>query len=208
MRTIGTLAIAASLALAGPAFPGAARAQEAARDSASAVEVSTTPAPPPLPLDVLRHGLGDGAARLRIGDHLFTVRHASLGPDGLGFEPGDLSGRATPVPGAPYWMEKRPAAPASPIPWERIDRIECRKSSAMRGALVGMLLLPAALVVQLAATDQLDQLSEGDMAGFAQVVVFGGGATVGVAVGALVGSFAHHWKPVWSRPAAGTGGAR
>jgi len=207
MRTIGILALAAGLALAGTAFPGVARAQRASRDSA-AVDTSTTPAAPPLPVDLLRRELGSGAMRVRLGDHLFVLRHASLGADGVSFEPGDLGGRATPVPGAPYWMEKRPAAPASPIPWDRIDRVECRKSSAVRGALAGMVLLPAALVVQLAATDQLDELSQGDMAGFGQAVVFGGGATVGAAVGALVGSFLPHWERVWSRPVAGTGAAR
>jgi hypothetical protein len=163
----------------------------------------------PVTLGGLHGMIGGKTVRVRLGEDAFVIQNARPEPSGLAFTPGDLSGVPAPLPGAEYYMVRWPVRPASPIGWDRIDRIEVRRPSAVRGAAIG-LAVTSALVVGLRACDYEGPGFEGFGSGgdipFTVVgsVYVATGAIVGAGIGALAPT---HWKRVAHRasPAAGTG---
>ena len=165
--------------------PGAGAAEPAIALAVPAAE-SLASAPP---LGVLRAQVGERRVRLWLGMGQCELARASLEPAGVAFVPGDMQ-RYRPH-AQPADSAERDPAPASPIPWERIDRLDSWRTSEKRGAAWGAAGLTLALTLQSMARD----LSPGSTAAAAAW-----GLGLGGLAGAGVGHFIHHWQREWSRP--------
>jgi len=152
---------------------------------------------PLLPLGVLRDNIGRHAIRLRVGEDRYEIRDARLEPSGIAFDAGRL--RTLPSSASAGIRDRGSQVPpvSSPIAWDRINRIEVRVPSALRGATWGMILLPVALWLWAGTGVHTG--------GGSDLVSLGGAVLVGVPMGALVGAGAgalvHHSKLEWDRSA-------
>jgi hypothetical protein len=114
---------------------------DAAADTArSADDGSASPAGIP----TLRGRADHNPLRVFLGQDAYASRGAALDSTGVAFAPGDLRGVPARDNGGTNGDYTRPAPLASPIGWDRIDRIDVRKSCGLRGALVGGLIGAAA----------------------------------------------------------------
>jgi hypothetical protein len=195
MRSARVFAVAAGLLLVGTSGPALAGSPVPA------------PAPPPRPLEKLRADMGHHPVRLQIGQDRYEIRHVRLESAGVAFDPRDLLALPSRATGGPYYAEKRGSPLASPIGWDRIDRIETRQPSALRGAIWGMVALPVVALGVVAAIGDWDNFTY-DADGLYEPVIIGGGAVIGMLVGTGIGAFVHHSKRVWRRPPSAPGATR
>jgi hypothetical protein len=135
------------------------------------------PAPSPLPLvDLIRAAEGRDVRLLVNGENIVVAR-ARISAAGIALGPDALRG-ASAIPHPPYG-------------WERIDRIQTRRSSALRGALVGTLLSVAVAGVAMSASTNSE--------GLGLQVIVPLEIAAGAVVGALLGAGASHWGTLWQR---------
>jgi hypothetical protein len=165
------------------------------------------PVEPPVPPDALRRAIHGRGVRIEVGGERFVIRRPALDATGVAFEPGHVRWSGSREPDLYGHYPPVPAPPRSPIPWNRIDRIETRARSARRVAAWGALVLPAVLMAAAASSGR--DYFAGTPQGAASMLVFlGGSAAVSATTGAIVGSSVYHWKPAWQRPPAAAKRAR
>lgn len=197
--------VCATLVLAFAA--GAARADLPARpfaapsfvtSSVTSYERRPKPAECTSPECAQRKLTAEATVRVRGGFGKFTGSVASWGPDSLaGFRP-DFD-----------WDEP---APAVPVGWSQVERVERRVSNAGRGAVLGGAIgsmlgaLVAAVGASAAPTTVFGSSNRDYTAESIACVAAGGllGATAGVAIG----STSSRWVLVYQRPLASADGPR
>jgi len=195
MRHVASWVASATLLLALSASQLVAGAQVPASDAAVPADAPATGAPapavaaPPVPLVALREDVGRHLVRLEVGQDRYELRRARLEPAGIAFDPGDLRGLPSRPAGGGYWQEKPAPALASPIGWDRVQRIQTQHSNLLRGAVVGSL-----LAVGMVAA--IEETNPDDTVGF----FYAGAVPALVLGGAAIGVLTHHWKQVWRRP--------
>ena len=157
MRSVKVLVVAAGLllvgatrpALAGSSDPDSAGAADTSSLLAPAAAADTAANPAPLVTDrspspaeiaTLRERVNHPVVRLFIGQDAYDVRGARFDSRGVAFAPANLRGVPAWENGGPNGDHTRPAPLASPIGWDRIDRITMRKPWALRGAVKGGLI--------------------------------------------------------------------
>jgi len=150
-------------------------------------------APPSLPLGVLRDDIGRHEIRLRVGGDLYEIRDARLEPSGIAFDAGRLRTLSSGASAGARDRGGRASPASSPIGWDRIDRVEARMPSTLRGAIWGMALLPTVLLA-VRALEGADITDFGALGGAAAA-----GVPIGAFVGGGVGAFVHHSKLEWDR---------
>jgi hypothetical protein len=147
--------------------------------------------------------------RVHLGEDAFRIHDAMPGPDGLAFAPGAVLSEPAAVPDTDYWMVRWPAHPASPISWDRIDRIDVRRPSGKRGAVVGCVVgFAFAGSVMLLNKDDLERNGWVQDSVLLLSLAFGVSGGTGAILGAGVGSLIPHWKCIGRRAAPGAGAGR
>jgi hypothetical protein len=147
---------------------------------------SPVPAPPPLPLAELIRGAEGRDVRLLVNGEDIVVARARISAAGIALGPDDLRGAS--------------ATPHSPYGWDRIDRIQTRRSSALRGALLGALVSGAIVGVAVSRSANTE--------GLGLMVIVPLEIAVGPVVGALLGANTRHWGTLWQRSPSTPGKAR
>jgi hypothetical protein len=144
------------------------------------------PAPPPLPLvDLIRAAEGRDV-RLLVHREDIVVARARISAAGIALGPDALRGAST--------------APHPPYGWDRIDRIQTRRSSALRGALLGALVSGTIVGVAVSRSANTE--------GLGLMVIVPLEIAVGPVVGALLGASTSHWGTLWQRSPSTPGKAR
>jgi hypothetical protein len=138
---------------------------------------SPVPAPPPLPLGDLVRAAEGRDVRLLVDGGYLEVARARISSAGVAVGPDAPSGIS--------------AAPHPAIGWGRIDRIQTRRSSALRGAVVGALLSGAIVGAAVSRSANTE--------GLGLMVIVPLEIAVGPVVGALLGAGVHHWGTLWQR---------
>lgn len=159
---------------------------------ASSLQAPAAAAPPGSSVQpgVLRDAVGNTPIRVWAGRDRYVLRQAQIEPAGVAFDPGDLQGHFSIAANGARVYSSQQAHPSSPIGWDRVDRIETWQSSARQGAKWGVMLVPAALVLESSLS------GEGEAVLGAAV----GGAVLGSMLGAGLGALVHRWKVEWQRP--------
>jgi hypothetical protein len=221
VRNVRVLAIAAALLLACAAGPACAGSPVAAPDSAwttdtallrapaAATDTAAIPAasvsdgaPSPAEIVTVRERVNHPVVRVFRGQDAYDVRGARFDSRGVAFVPANLRGVPAWDNGGPYGDYTRPARLASPIGWDRIDRITMRKPCALRGAVVGGLVSTAAAV---AIFGRATRYGEGELGTLVSVLVL---PALGGLVGGAIGAFRWRSEPVWQRAGTEPGSAR
>jgi hypothetical protein len=173
-------------------------------DSAGATDASSvqsaaaaTPAAPrtPSPAEIATLGerVDHHVARVHLGGSAYDIRGARFESGGVAFAPDAL--RRVPAwdDGQPDDDLKQPAPPASPISWDRMDKVEVRKPCGTRGALAGGLIGAAAGAAIFAWAYHIDpELGPGILGVFAL-------PPLGVVIGGVIGASVRRSEPVWQR---------
>ena len=170
--------------------------------TAGTVAIAAPPlagAPPPAEIATLRERVDHHQVRVHLGPSAYDIRGARFDAAGVGFAPTDLRC----VPG---WDSGArgddsfavPAALASPIGWDRIDRIEVRKPCGTRGALVGGLVGTALYGTMVMLAPQSG--GEVGMAALFGLVL----VPLGALLGAGIGAGGRRGESVWERPGSGS----
>lgn len=131
--------------------------------------------------------------RVFLGRDAYDVRGARFDSRGVAFAPGNLRGVPAWDNGGSNGDGTRPAPLASPIGWDRIERITMRKPCGARGALVGAV----AGGVAYAAICGWVRQSNGEvgMEGLVLLPL----APLGALLGSAFGAFRWRSEPVWRR---------
>ena len=217
-RSGGWAGFALALCL-GFVSPAPGRCDHAAADSSTSAATPSTaaavidspathrnalaPAPTNDDLHELAWRCGDRRVRAWLGRDGYDIRHPGFGADGVSFGSSNERGVPAREGGAARGDVTVPPPVASPIAWDRIDRIEVRYPSGLRGALIGAVALPSLWMISIAAggdwNEFIDSGSDGEMARF---IVLEVGAVTGAVIGAGFGVLVPHTERVWPRPGA------
>jgi hypothetical protein len=184
--------------------PGLAESPVPAADSTRATDASSlqteATAPPaaprtPSPAEIatIRERVARHDARLHLGGNAYDIRGAFFESDGVAFTPRDLRGVTARDNGGPYDDFTQPEPLASPIAWDRIDRIQVWKPCGLRGALVGAAVGAAAYTVIVSQASRY-----GDEVGFGAVLLLPL-VPIGAVLGSAVGAFQQRTESVWQR---------
>ena len=142
--------------------------------------------------------------RVFLGRDAYDVRGARFDSRGVAFAPGNLRGVPAWDNGGSNGDGTRPAPLASPIGWDRIERITMRKPCGARGALVGAV---AGAVAYTAICGWARQSNgEVGMEGLVLLPL----VPLGALLGSALGAFRWRSEPVWQRetdPSASAPGA-
>ena len=204
MRSVKVLAIAAWVLLACTARPARADSLVPALDSAVVADTSSLrpPAaaapvaprtPSPAEIATLSERVDHHVARIHLGRDAWDIRGARFEPGGVTFSPGDLQGVAAGDNGGRDDDFTQPAPLASPVGWDRIDRIEVRKPCGTGGALVGAVVGAAfyTAIIGLAGVG-------GAEVGFGAVVLLPL-VPLGAVIGSAIGASVQRSESVWPR---------
>jgi hypothetical protein len=170
--------------VAGPALaevPGGVRAFRAPSFTTSTLSPREAEAPLCVQPDCARRKL-DARTTVRLQGEFgsFTGRVTSWGPD-------SLAGFTTEPDG-------NRDAPAGPVAWSEVMRVERQRDSALGGAVVG------ALIGGLSFTAIGAWAANQAEVGVALPGAAFAGTVLGAFVGAVIGSASKHWEPVYVRP--------
>jgi hypothetical protein len=142
-------------------------------------------------LSAMRHRVSGRVVRVWVGHDGYDIRRARIDPIGVVFAVENERG-------VPAWQSRgangdntRPLPIRSPIPWDRIERLETRHSSAARGATYGAWILGAACYAASYA-----YFHDSDQQGFLLVSTVGG-FVAGAIVGGAVGGCSTHSEALW-----------
>jgi hypothetical protein len=180
------------------------RAPAAAVDTVANLAPSVSDgAPSPAEIVTMRERVDHPVVRLFIGQDAYDVRRARFDSGGVAFASGNLRGVPAWENGGPNGDHTRPAPLASPIGWDRIDRITMRKPWALRGAVQGGLIGAAVFfaVLKLGSHFAVDDYVN-ESAGILLIALPPIAALTGGAIGAS------RWRSqsVWQRAGAGSVG--
>ncbi len=174
---------------------GAAAAQESARSVADSPGSSARPArswtPTADTIEALRIRIDARPIHLWSGTEHLALRHARLESEGVAFAPWEQG--YDPFVYEPWGMEESTIFTGRPlrITWDRIDRIETRRSHGLLGAGIGA-------AAGLAVTAGLFSNAEGEES--LGLIVIGPAIIVaGTVLGAIVGAMAPSRTTVWER---------
>jgi hypothetical protein len=176
------------------------RAPAAGADTAAEVAPSITGgAPSPAALGILRERVDRHEVRVFVGPNAYDARRVRFDAAGLSFAPGDLRGVPAWDNGGPHGDGTRPAPLASPVTWDRIDRMSLRKPCGLRGALIGAVVGAAvyAAIVGYTAIVESASISDEDL-GFGVVLLLPL-VPISAGLGAVVGTMHTRSELVWQR---------
>ena len=149
--------------------------------------------PSPAEIATVRERVAHHDARIHLGGNAYDIRGAGFESGGVTFTPGDLHGVPAGDNGGPDDDFTQPAPLASPIGWDRIDRIQVRKPCGLRGALAGAVVGAAAYTAILSWASH-----NGKEVGFGALVLLPL-VPLGAGLGSAVGASAQRSEPVWQR---------
>lgn len=184
--------------------PGLAESPVPAGDAAGAADASSlrTPAaappaaprtPSPAEIATLSERVDHHVARIHLGGNAYEIRGARFESGGFAFSAGDLRGVPAWDNGGPNDDFTQPAPLASPISWDRIDKIEVRKPCGTRGALAGGLIGTAASAAILGVAGYSDYDLELGVIGLFVL------PPLGVVIGSAIGAAGRRSEVVWPR---------
>ena len=168
-----------------PTSPAPADPAAAAPTSAPQVDTPPTGNPSPEVLRACRGIKPENLLRIEGDFGRFQGHVLRVGPEGLD---GLRASRAA----------SHPPAPPGLVPWDRIDRVEKRGGSPVRGALFGGVTLGCLGGLVSAAAVSLAGSSFSPSAAFVEGALVTG--AIGGALGALVGTAIPGWHVVYKRP--------
>ncbi len=154
--------------------------------AAQTLEATRSTVPSAATMRQLRREVVHRPVRFQVAGERFDVMPARFDSTGVVFEDGAVS----PVSRWKHGEKLPPEPPASPVPWERIERVDVRRSAALQGAVIGAIVLPLATYALNAHDDP-----EGWGQAYAIAAI-----PAGALLGAFFGGMTHTWSPVWRHP--------
>lgn len=139
------------------------------------------------PLDIqerVRHEVGSKPVRLTVAEGAYELDRIRLDGAGAAFTPEAQQ----PLARWSHGDKQAPPPLASPVAWGRIETMDAKHSGAKRGALIGMIALPLAILAW-----PKDDPENWDTV-YALVSI-----PIGATVGGLVGAMVPAWVRVWPR---------
>ncbi len=200
MKSVSRLMITSALLFGAAVRPAHAAASAPASDSSVVADtLRASGAPSAQQLEFLRRDIGGHSVHVWVGGERFATGHVRLGSAGVEFErePGEVDPVVRGGEGDVGARVAISAAPASPLglpparaAWERVDRIDASRSSAMMGFGVGALVSVVGVAsIQSSHLDPMD------------VIFYLLTVPATLVATTAIGAFVPHWKCLWQRPA-------